>query len=426
MGVKARIQKINKYAFLMLCGIIIFFILLEGALRSGGSILVVLHEYKNFKTLERKNSYRILCLGESTTYFGGEYSYPSQLERILNEKDLGMEFSVINKGGIINTSVIVDELEKYIEKYKPDMIITMMGINDGGDLVVYNKEHPIQSMRVYKLIKLIIKHFRSRTDVLHASFSAIGPKIKMDRKRKIEVMIENNEIDKAIKALEDILQNDKDKKYVYYLLGHCHRTKENYSTAMKYLKIAYNLEPDNRSAINDLGRCYEMTNQYEKAKVLYEESFRLYPIGLEENINLGNFYNLTGKYQEAIKYFDKVVSLKADHSSVYMGLWESYTGLNNIVKAKEMLKKNIEINPIDTGAFIELAWIYIRETNYGEAEKIIRYAIEKNPEIDRMYGYMAYIYDLMGEKKLAKKYFDHANQIRLQIFNPITKKTMKG
>jgi hypothetical protein len=50
--------------------------------------------------------------GASTTACGNEGSYPSELEKILNERNIGTQFSVINKGvpGTY-TAAIVAQLE---------------------------------------------------------------------------------------------------------------------------------------------------------------------------------------------------------------------------------------------------------------------------------------------------------------------------
>ena len=85
----------RKKLSLIIFGLLISFVLLEAGLRLGGFIISSLQEDRNQASLKQKASYRIMCLGESTTAMGGRYSYPSQLEMVLNERDEGMKFSVI-------------------------------------------------------------------------------------------------------------------------------------------------------------------------------------------------------------------------------------------------------------------------------------------------------------------------------------------
>jgi lysophospholipase L1-like esterase len=86
------------------------------------------------------NAFKILCLGDSSTYGqgssdAGKFSYPSQLQKLLDENGLCSKFEVINLGlPGINSSKILNGLEKNILTYRPDMVIVMAGINDPWSL----------------------------------------------------------------------------------------------------------------------------------------------------------------------------------------------------------------------------------------------------------------------------------------------------
>jgi len=91
-------------------------------------LVLTMQEHRN---MQQKGSYRILCLGDSATAFGGEGSYPRQLEHILKQKNLGIEFSVINKGvAAITSAMVLAKLHDNLNQYMPDMVIVMMGEND--------------------------------------------------------------------------------------------------------------------------------------------------------------------------------------------------------------------------------------------------------------------------------------------------------
>ena len=95
--VQTKIPLGQKIA-LIIFGLFLCLALLEIGLRIGGFVFLSLQEHRNRIALKQKGAYRIMCLGESTTAIGGEDSYPSQLEEILNERNIGIRFSVINKG----------------------------------------------------------------------------------------------------------------------------------------------------------------------------------------------------------------------------------------------------------------------------------------------------------------------------------------
>lgn len=170
MGKTTFKQKIILIVF----GIFLCVITLEIGLRIGGFVFLALKEQHNNISFDKKhNEYRIMCLGESTTACGGENSYPSQLENILNNKKLKIRFKIINKAIPGNdSSIIVSHLNDNITKYAPDMIITMMGINDvphraaSYEDVIPQKSYlmTIKDFRIYKLVKLILAHIKSKRE----------------------------------------------------------------------------------------------------------------------------------------------------------------------------------------------------------------------------------------------------------------------
>ena len=85
---------------LILFGIFLSFVLLEGGMSAVGHGILTLQEYQNRRSNQRQGTYRIMCIGESTTAeTPGIQSWPSHLGEILNQKSTDVNFSVINKGG---------------------------------------------------------------------------------------------------------------------------------------------------------------------------------------------------------------------------------------------------------------------------------------------------------------------------------------
>lgn len=77
---------------------------------------------------------RIACVGESTT-FG---LWPGQLEEILDERSAERRIRVINRGVVgIRTDGVAREIEGWLDEDRPHLVITMLGINDEGNVLVY-------------------------------------------------------------------------------------------------------------------------------------------------------------------------------------------------------------------------------------------------------------------------------------------------
>jgi lysophospholipase L1-like esterase len=169
-------QKIGLIA----CSIIIGLIILEISLRFLGFIFLSSTRLENLMTVynitPKKNEYRILVLGESITALGGEYSWPNQLEKILNNKSENIKFSVINEAiPGTNTAFIISRLKNNLDEYNPDMVITMMGINENGLNILYKENVKMRVLlflndfRVYKFTKLlwleINKRFKEKIEI---------------------------------------------------------------------------------------------------------------------------------------------------------------------------------------------------------------------------------------------------------------------
>ncbi len=314
----------SQRIILVISGLFLCIVLLEIGLRVGGFVLLSLQEYRNTISLRQKGEYRIMCLGESTTALGGEYAYPRQLEKILNQRGIGIEFSVINKGiPGTNTGVMLSQLEDNLNKYAPDMVIAMMGIGDGWYLIIYKASLAkktttlLNSLRTYKLLKLLKLHIINRA----REAGLYKPRESKERiATRIDVSIQPN----RIKEQENIL------------------TK------------AIEAEPNNSNAYAKLGWIY---------------------------LTKGEIDNAEG-----------------------------------------MLKKAIEMNPDNSDAYAKLGWIYLRKREFDTAEGMLKKAIEADFIDDRLYGTLAQCYQESGRHKLAEEYFRQADRLRLEYYNPVTKR----
>jgi hypothetical protein len=172
-----------KRAALVFASIIIAVLIIEGVLRFSGGVFNYLQERENKKSirltdrqlnLTERNKIVILCIGESTTAWGGVNSWPSQLQVILNSTQEKKIFHIINKGLTGKTTRdILRQLKDNLDKYKPDIILAMAGINDHklmrGETKIPKKTPLNQSglviflsqLRIYKVFKWIAEGTQS-------------------------------------------------------------------------------------------------------------------------------------------------------------------------------------------------------------------------------------------------------------------------
>lgn len=134
---------------------------LEITLRAAGFVALSLQNFQNKKNFNSRGSYRVLCVGESTTYMGGVDSYPNQLQKILNGAGKNKEFVVINKAlPGIGSQYIADNLAQWVNEFQPDIVVAMVGINDHNKLIPLDQETALndpfaffKKLRIYKLYR---------------------------------------------------------------------------------------------------------------------------------------------------------------------------------------------------------------------------------------------------------------------------------
>ncbi|MDD5130006.1 MAG: tetratricopeptide repeat protein [Candidatus Omnitrophica bacterium] len=361
-------------------GILFFFILLESSLRLGGFIILSIQEHRNYQSIKQKGAYRILCLGESTT----QNQYPPFLEEILNQRNIGIHFSVIDKGlRGTNTPTILNNLESYLAQYHPDMVVAMMGINDRGDYIPLetsiDSKHPpfLKSLQTYKLARLLWLHI-------------------MNKAREAGLCCRNNPAGT---------------KYEKYSME--------FIPAEKLLKDFIKHNPQNDNAYAGLGWLYRNEGKFIQAEILFKRALELNPQNDSAYAGLGWLYRDQQKYSLAEIALKKAAELNPKNDNVYTELGWLYRSQGKYFQAEEAFGKALELNPGNTTACLVLGWSYKNQDKNTQAEVLFKRALERNPENAYVYGALLSFYEQIGKPELAKEYARKANALRLNYYHPI-------
>ena len=244
-----------KRFLLIIIGIILSLVLLECGLRVAGWAIFSYQQYKNNKALKNKSQYTIMCLGESTT--AGKY--PIQLQQVLDKK-YPNKFSVIDCGIIgITLETILDSLDNNINKYNPDFVICMMGINnkltsDNTNNSVY-KESDLKIYNLFILIKTHINHLLNQH--ITPTEEKVSDKISTPLEQAF-ILEDEGKYKEAEQLLKEILQNNPNDERCLFELASL------YSNCMNEREIAYNMAKDaiNRSTCFNKRIYYQIIIQF--------------------------------------------------------------------------------------------------------------------------------------------------------------------
>ncbi len=408
----------NQKIALIIFGLLLGMILLELGLRIGGFILLSIQEHKNKFILKQKGSYRIMCLGESTTAGWGGNSYPRYLQEILNQRDVGIKFAVINKGIIgTNTGAIALDIEYNLDKYSPDMVITMMGINDGRYNMAYenipvNKQLLlIKSLRIYKFLRLLQFHIIAKIQELGI--------YKQNKQKKSTFKAANHlaYLD-ALKKQEDASKAEKET----VILSKVDRLIKQgiVETQNDIFKKIKEIDIDHNEAYGELGFYYYLQGKYIRAEQLLKKAIEIDPPDEHAYILLGKCYTAREEYYKAEQMLKTAIRINPTTAYGYEELGFCYKNENRYGEAEEMYKKAIELNP--KISLVGLIRLYKELGRYDKAVKELSENLEMNPKDEWIYASLGQCYNEMGNMLLAEWYYSRANELRLSYYNLVTRR----
>jgi len=326
-------RKVYKKVFLW---VIIGFIFLELLLRVGGAVYLGWKDYRNRITESDKESYHILALGESTTA-GGRSSWPAQLEEILNNRNSKIKFKVFNEGiPGVNTAYILSKLRYNLDKYQPDMVISMIGMNDAEIKLIYKEKYKdnlgikinliFENLRIYRLGKWLLTVFSSNKINSLNSMNVdnqftLNQDSEEDYREYMELggkYFENGELEEAQKIFENIiLEFHPDDDSIYFLLSQIYHSNNLTDEAKETFERVIELNPNHYAPYFLLGEFYyDDPENYnpEKAEIMFKKAIELNPNCCGCYSNLGMLYIDQGKLEAAKKIHKILVGLYFKHT----------------------------------------------------------------------------------------------------------------
>ncbi len=388
-------MQIYKRTIPVIFGIIFSLIVLELVLRLGGGVFSLIQEYKNRASLSRKDSYRILCLGESTT--AGQY--PHILQEILNQSNIGVNFSVIDKGAIsTNTTMILKKIGPYLQEYHPDLVVTMMGGNDR--LVMYYKDLPgyeagiFRGIRIYRFAWSIYKHIKEKIRQ-EGIYNQTIERVSLESK-DYPINIDT--------PAADSIGLDLKKDLAYLESVSFYRDEALFLEAEELFGKALARNPKNINIYLLLGHLYLRQKRSPKAEDMFRQSLKLDSKNEYVYHGLGWACFDQHKMSKAEYYMKEARELAPDNDDIHFGLGRFYEFQGKFPEAESCFKKALELNPASYHAYLALSWLYLSQQQFFQAEELLKRAIELHPKSHNVSAALSFLYEKTGRPELAKEY----------------------
>jgi tetratricopeptide (TPR) repeat protein len=355
-------------------GVFLSLAMIELSLRLAGAIILYGDNLRNKKEVSKKmdkNTVNILCLGPCYTVGVGvtpENAYPNQLERILNQRNNGKKFSVINRGvRSKNLSFFVNNLEYLIKKCQPGIII--LNVNDRVDLNDQNLIPAIESplnlidrIKIFFQLQLNDLKISRLVKLLWEPSEQSASQDDSRSKEEKDFALPGKESYYAvrIKNAEEAVEQMPYKAANWYNLGEQYAKHGLFDLAVEKIKKAAELSPGKFEYYNKLFWYYGILGEYDLAIEAGNKSFEAEP-GKKQEI-----YKNIQKNEEKIKE-------KPWAHNLYSNLAGEYATIGEYEKAIEFMKKTISIDPVTVENYDKLIFLekLSKRGNSGHSKKEI-------------------------------------------------------
>ncbi len=403
MSRAGRLSGLGRRLVVLLLGILLTFALVELGIRVAYGLFVRAQVAANLEDMAQgEGVYRIICVGESTTSVAGDEdglrlvsrtSYPTQLERVLEERRPGRQFEVFNYGSMSGTSsVVLERLQAGIPELKPQMIIAMMGIKDTPTerLPGLAGLPPwVSSLRSVQLGAWLVEELRLErdSDVIDVEVAADIPAGMDDMERTLRLYVrEPRLMNEPPEVYEPILDRLRVVMYLWYI-GRMQKAEEK----------ARELVEDTDYGWNALARVLVSAGKYGEARQALEVAMALHPEEPFYRIVLADLLTEDGYPEQAAELMeasllelDRFLHPELAQAYISMSLGDALRAAGELERARAVLEAvptyesfpryRPVIMPIGMLRSFYLGHLYLDLEEYALAEQHLLGAIERIPK----------------------------------------------
>ncbi len=430
--------RVFRSLFLCLFFLATSLLLLEAFLRLGAFLFFLEEEKANRISLSRRESYVILCLGESMTAGGGISSYTRQLEEILNHSGLRVPVAVVNRGlPSGNTGMIVARLGEDLATYRPDMVIVMMGVMDllqpldprisSGDRRWRRLE---ENLRIVELGRDAIKFLagflagsnpidgrpssRPEIDPVRTvnSFRAERANIFLRRGDRLADDAGDGEENwsRAVRMFQRALEIDPELPRAWLRLGVSRREAGDLQGSLDALERARSYPETAHQALIEIGNCWRLADDWRKADAYYRLALDEKPQDAAPYLELSRLARRRGDEAAAAEHLARGLVLEPFNRLVYLEIEKQLLSDNSPEALVRVLREARLAHPDLLNFAILEAKMLATRGREEEAEAIYRGILKEHPEAFWVHTALGNMLQRKGDPNRAAYHYREADR----------------
>lgn len=213
----------------------------------------------------------------------------------------------------------------------------------------------------------------------------------------------------AIRNFDHALSLDPDDKdEVASLIGFSLQEEGSFDKAVRYFKMAYELNPSRKSYLYEMAFCYDQLGNTKEAILSYEEFLNYRPFNDLGWYNLGVAYSRAENLKNALDAFDYAIALNESNSSAIFNKANILVSMKKYETAIETFKEFLQLENDDLKGLLYLAECY---ENLGDEQMALHYyskARKVDPESPELLFGMGMLELKKDNLKDSREYFRKA------------------
>ncbi len=248
--------------------------------------------------------------------------------------------------------------------------------------------------------------------VLFGHAIAIGQESSLAYLNMASAAAEGGQPDEAVRCLRKAVELDPQNVRALNDLGILAAQRQNYGEAETCLKKAAALNPKNAGTLQNLGMLALRQDRPEDARAYLNRALEIDPLNLKALNTLAAVAMRQGRTDEALACLQKAAEEAPGDPTVLNGLGMIAMGQQRFEDAESYFARALKIDPKGVPLLQNLGACLANRGKYEEAEAQFRKALEIDPNNPRSAGALGEILAKMGRMEEAGKYLQRAAEMQ--------------
>ena len=219
---------------------------------------------------------------------------------------------------------------------------------------------------------------------------------------------------KAITTFEISATIKTDEAQTYTMLSTCNHLAGNTDKSESYILKAVELSPNDANVNLTAGQIFMQKQEFETALPFVKKAVELDPSNTKSIRNLAQIYYDIGQLEESIQTYEVAINKETEptvKADLYFNLGILYNRVGNLEEAEYNFTNSLDENPDDIEAVMGMAQVFENAEKWRKAEKFYRELIAVDPDNPEHYRGMSRVLLQQGEPDESLRYLEKAKRL---------------